>query len=548
MGLTDHRPDEALGAYEQRADVDEGREHHLAIAGRDMETLEQILSPTSGPFADWGERGAICVITESTGANRSTLLVKKVIEPSDDDLELKEMGFGHELEFQPQYKRRAREAAADTHGPAGLLYVHSHPEPAGPRFSDGDLEHDRAQLYDDLQHLEDESIPLAAAVRDDGEGRWQAYRYSYEQARTPSQRESDAFGPESVERTPITSIRIVGPGLEKRPTVDGRGRSGPVSGRGEIEAALQDSSIRLWGKEGQQRFAGLRVGVVGCGGGGSILAEVLPRLGIGELVLVDFDRLKPANANRHLGATDEDVEAGRLKVEVSKRVAERAATCPHFEVRAVDGSVFENGEDWSEYDALEDVLDCDILVNAADPATVRCTMDQLAYAHMIPVVDGGTLLDSDGGKLTDKAKSRTAVAGPGHPCLKCADQWTDSQYQRAREGKGMREGYGDDGDVDDEDDARDPSAMPFNLLTEGIVALRLIHLVQGTSPEVGVKAASVRLRSLTMDWELADRSTELRSCVDSCYRSAIGAGDGADLKRGADKNLRGNRPIEGDAQ
>lgn len=535
-----------LGANEQRANVDDDREHHLAIDSQDAATLERILSPTTGPFADWGERGAICVIAESTGANRSTLVVNEVVEPREGDLELIERELGHELEFQPQYKRRAREAAGGTYGSAGLLYVHSHPERAGPKFSPGDLEHDRAQLYDDLQQLEGNSVALAAAVRHDGTGRWQIWRYDFDQARTPQQRESDAFGPESVERTAVTSMRIVGSGFEKRPTVDGEDLDGPVSGRGEIEAALQDSTIRLWGEEGQQRFAGLRVGVVGCGGGGSILAEVLPRMGIGELVLVDFDHLEPANANRHLAATDADVEAGRSKVEVSKRVAERAATCPHFEVRAVDGSIFENGGDWSEYDALEDVLDCDILVNAADPATVRCTMGRLAYAHLIPVIDGGTLLDADDGELTGEAKSRTAVAGPGYPCLKCAGQWTDRQYQRARECKGMHEGYADGGEdvVDEEDDARDPSAMPFNLLTEAVVANRLIHLVQGTAPGIGVKAGSLRLRSLAMDWEQADRSTTLRSCVDSCNRPDIGLGDAADLKRGVDLNLRESKEQE----
>lgn len=551
MVSPNHQPGEALGASEQRATVDDDREHHLAIAGRDAATLERILSPNTGPFADWGERGAICVITESTGANRSTLLVREVIEPTEDDLELKEKEVGHELEFQPRYKRRAREAAADTYGPAGLLYVHSHPKIAGARFSRGDMEHDRDQLYDDLQHLGDDDPPLAAAVRGDGEGDWQAWRYTYDQARTPSQRDSDAFGPESVERTAITSIRVVGPGLEKRPTVDGRDLDGPVSGRGEIEPALQNSAIRLWGEEGQRRFAGLRVGVVGCGGGGSILAEVLPRMGIGEIVLVDFDQIEPANANRHLGATEEDVDAGRPKVEISKRVAERAATCPHFEVRAVDGSVFENDNSWAEYDALEDVLDCDLLVNAADPATVRCTMGRLAYAHMIPVVDGGTLLEADDWGLAGEAKSRTAVAGPGHPCLKCADQWTDRQYQLAREGKGRREGYADGGEdiIDgEEDDARDPSAMPFNLLTQGIVAHRLIHLVQGTAPGIGVKAGSLRLRSLAMQWEKSGFSEELRRCDDTCHRPPIGAGDAADLKRGADQNLRENRSIEGDAQ
>ncbi len=73
------------------------------------------------------------------------------------------------------------------------------------------------------------------------------------------------------------------------------------------------------GEEGRRVLAGLRVGVAGVGGVGSILVEFLARLGVGGLVLVDYDVLKEENLNRSLGARREDV--GRPKIEYLARVA-----------------------------------------------------------------------------------------------------------------------------------------------------------------------------------------------------------------------------------
>lgn len=124
----------------------------------------------------------------------------------------------------------------------------------------------------------------------------------------------------------------------------GRGR--PVStssGRaiGWIDREEQDSTIQALGAGGQQILAGLRIGLVGCGGAGSILSEHLPRSGIGELVLVDFDRLEPANRNRAQGATCMDGRQRRLKTDVAERVVHEAATAPDFDPTVVDGSPVE---------------------------------------------------------------------------------------------------------------------------------------------------------------------------------------------------------------
>ena len=58
----------------------------------------------------------------------------------------------------------------------------------------------------------------------------------------------------------------------------------------------------IWGAEGQERLKNSHVILFGLGGVGSYTAECLARAGIGELTLVDSDRVATSNINRQLEA------------------------------------------------------------------------------------------------------------------------------------------------------------------------------------------------------------------------------------------------------
>ena len=81
-----------------------------------------------------------------------------------------------------------------------------------------------------------------------------------------------------------------------------------------------DRTERLLGADAVAKLARAHVVVLGVGGVGSWAAEALARSGIGELTLVDFDRIAPSNLNRQVHALTSTI--GRLKVEV---MAERLA-------------------------------------------------------------------------------------------------------------------------------------------------------------------------------------------------------------------------------
>src|SRR5258705_8888634 len=52
------------------------------------------------------------------------------------------------------------------------------------------------------------------------------------------------------------------------------------------------------GREGQQKLAAARVGLVGCGATGSALASLLARAGVGTIRIIDRDYVEPSNLQR----------------------------------------------------------------------------------------------------------------------------------------------------------------------------------------------------------------------------------------------------------
>ena len=72
----------------------------------------------------------------------------------------------------------------------------------------------------------------------------------------------------------------------------------------------------LIGNEGMEKLAGAKVAVFGLGGVGSFVCEGLARSGIGNFVLVDFDKIDESNINRQLIATTRTI--GKYKTDLMK--------------------------------------------------------------------------------------------------------------------------------------------------------------------------------------------------------------------------------------
>ncbi|MBQ2666155.1 tRNA threonylcarbamoyladenosine dehydratase [Methanobrevibacter sp.] len=72
----------------------------------------------------------------------------------------------------------------------------------------------------------------------------------------------------------------------------------------------------LIGNEGMEKLNDAKVAIFGLGGVGSFVCEGLARSGIGNFILVDYDRIDESNINRQLIATVNTV--GKYKVDLMK--------------------------------------------------------------------------------------------------------------------------------------------------------------------------------------------------------------------------------------
>jgi hypothetical protein len=131
----------------------------------------------------------------------------------------------------------------------------------------------------------------------------------------------------------------------------------------------------------------ISIGVVGCSGTGSWIVELLGRLGVGRLVLIDPDTIERKNLNRIVNSTLADAEQKRSKVEVLAAA-----------VRAMGfGTIVETyDKDLCHLDVIRVLAGCDFLVGCMDSADGRDILNRTATYYLIPYIDIGVRLDADG--------------------------------------------------------------------------------------------------------------------------------------------------------
>jgi len=156
----------------------------------------------------------------------------------------------------------------------------------------------------------------------------------------------------------------------------------------------------------------LRAGVIGCGGTGSAVAMLLPRLGIGNVLLIDNDIVDATNLNRLHGARQADADAIRPKVEVVGRAIAELGL----------GTRVVTIEAWVGDPGCRDALrSCDIVFACTDDNEGRMLLNRLALFYVIPVIDLGLAIQVGEGEPPEvKAlDGRVTVLLPGHTCLSC---------------------------------------------------------------------------------------------------------------------------------
>jgi len=145
------------------------------------------------------------------------------------------------------------------------------------------------------------------------------------------------------------------------------------------------SHAQIFGEGTVQRLRWLSVAVVGCSGTGGPVIEQLFRLGVGELVLVDDDRMEEQNVNRIPNTTMQDVRDNRPKVEVLGDAVRRAELGTH---------VITLQKNLWHPDTIREVAQCDIVFGCMDTIDGRFLLNMLATYYTIPYFDIGVRLDA----------------------------------------------------------------------------------------------------------------------------------------------------------
>jgi molybdopterin/thiamine biosynthesis adenylyltransferase len=175
--------------------------------------------------------------------------------------------------------------------------------------------------------------------------------------------------------------------------------------------AIFDRSVRAFGPAIQGTLGDLRVGIVGCGGTGSAVAEQLARLGVRHLVLIDADTLTDSNVTRVFGSTP--LAVGKSKVEVLRKHLQTIA--PDLECAVFNSMV-------TLRLTARNLVGCDVVFGCTDDNAGRLVLSRFSTFLAVPVIDVGVLLSSDErGQLTG-IDGRVTILMPGAACLVCRDR------------------------------------------------------------------------------------------------------------------------------
>ena len=325
---------------------------------------------------------ALGLVASATLAGGETLLLRRIFTlPEDEYVDAP----GHDGAWRGAAMIPAIEAAVD--GGLGLVVFHAHAHDGPPRLS-GDDRESAGRL-----------LPMfAARVPGRPHGSVVLSR-------------SHAAGliamPGAPAREMTLDVRWLGASI-----VDWRAGTEPRSSDSSLAFARQRLVVH---DRGQLTLGGARVAVVGLGGGGSHVAQQLAHLGVGELILVDPDRVSRTDRHRLVGMMTLDVLLRQSKTRMIRRAIRRIGMGTRCEAvtERIPGPV-----------ALAALARTDVIVGCVDNLHARADLQELAWRFLTPYVDVGVNIRAI--KEPEPHGPRVAIGGnvltliPGGFCMWCS--------------------------------------------------------------------------------------------------------------------------------
>jgi molybdopterin/thiamine biosynthesis adenylyltransferase len=298
---------------------------------------------------------------------------------------------------------------------------------------------------------------------------------------------------------------------------------------------MYDRQARLFGDAGQEILGRAKVGIIGLGGVGSLIAEYLGRLGVGHFVLVDPDRTEASNLPRLTGASRRDALAwlaadgspewirrlalrfARAKVGLARRNIRRAN--PSARVEAIAGNFL-------DADVAARFLDCDYLFLAADTMRARLLFNAVVHQYLIPGVQIGSKVqvDSASGAVLDVFSVIRPVTSESG-CLLCNNLINSAKLQEESisEEERKRQQYVDEPEV------VAPSVITLNAMGASQAVNDFLFYMTGLRNQDAPNAyMRIQPKGRAVWFDEPRRSPSCTECS-TTSKSRLGRGDGRRL-------------------
>lgn len=371
--------------------MSDGRWHEVVISGDANTTACQHLLQH---YAKGELQEDLCFghWAPSTGLNRETAIVADIVLPGRGDRNL----HGN-ASFNGNYLARATREAIRCG--RGLVFMHSHPSNGWQGMSPADVQAERHRIFHTARATGRPLVGMTVGM----DGHWSARVW-----------DEDHRG---ATRCWSRKVRVVDRNrlvVWQRPK-ERRHASGK-----------QRRTVESWGEDKQRVIEGIRIGVVGLGSVGSIVAEGLARIGVRTLVLIDDDLVEEHNLDRLLNAGVRDI--GRTKTDVAEDAVRRGGTADSIEIINIKRKI-------QHEDAYAAARDCDILVCCVDSPVGRDVVNRISYRDGIPVVDGGVeIRKAPSTGAMNAARWKAHIVNPYNECLRCKGQYSSSDVMLELDG------------------------------------------------------------------------------------------------------------------
>lgn len=404
----------------------------IALPGDVNTVLQEHLLQSPGE-----EDLAFALYTLSEGRTRSTAMLHTVLLPRPD--ERQQHG---NVSFNLNYFERALDNAAREN--SGIALLHSH---IGPGWQDMSPDDIRAEEKLAATALTLTGLPLVGLTLGT-DGTWSGRVWLHEFER-------------NYKRQWCETVRV----LDRRLRISYDEHQLPRPAYREMYKRTRT----VWGPIGHSHLARMHIGIVGLGSVGMAIAESLARSGFEHIILIDFDEVQSHNLDRLQGA-DREKDIGRLKTSVARDLIERSATASEVAVTEFPFSVVEEA-------GYKAALDCDVLFSCVDRPRARQILNHIAYAHLIPVIDGGIAVRFRNGVFAG-AEWQLQTVGPGRSCLECLGAFSSSDADTERAGMLDDPSYMR-GLVETHHLKRNENVYPFSLNLASLEVLQLFALAGG---------------------------------------------------------------------